>query len=85
MGRNRRSSGIPRSTASSREHSPTRSSNYGQFNKSRTPQPQTKRPLMTENILKQSREAESALADALVIASFQTLGLIWFGLGLELG
>ena len=32
-----------------------------------------KRPLMTENILRQSREAESALADALVSLFFACL------------
>jgi len=64
----RKRSGIPRSTGTSREASPSR---YG-LTPSRGPRgvgvgssrPPIK-PLMTEKILRQSREAESALADAL--------------------
>lgn len=73
----RRSSGIPRSTGTSRETSPNRfgltppsrlaSARAGMF---RPPPPPTVKPVMTEKILKQSQEAESALADALVINSF---------------
>ena len=80
MGRPRKSSsGIPRSRGSSREASP--SSRYGgryahvtshggqqQAGQLRASAERTlpKRPLLTESVLKQSREAESALADALV-------------------
>jgi len=65
----RKRSGIPRSTGTSREASPSR---YGLtpgrgargvgVGSARPPI----KPLMTEKILRQSREAESALADALV-------------------
>ena len=63
----RRRSGIPRSTGTSREPSPSR--NYGvtpPTRGARVPMRTHVRPTMTEQILKQSREAESALADALV-------------------
>ena len=70
VGRPRRSSGIPRSRGSSREASPSSHHRYGGRIQSqlRASAERTlpKRPLLTENILKQSREAESALADALV-------------------
>jgi len=63
----RKRSGIPRSTGTSREPSPNR---YGVTPPSRglgarVPVRPHVRPLMTEQILRQSREAESALADAL--------------------
>ena len=68
----RRRSGIPRSTTSSREPSPhrfgggaqtpTMNARGGVDRRGSTP----KRPLMTEHILRQSREAETALEDALV-------------------
>ena len=68
VGPRRRPSGIPRSRGSSREPSPSRS--YGLRYNLRTTPPVAPssgvRPHLTENILKQSREAESALADALV-------------------
>jgi CLIP-associating protein 1/2 len=71
----RRTSGIPRSRGSSRETSPCRP--FGmRLNVSRAsaermlPKQPSVRPHITEHILKQSREAESALADALV-------SLIW--------
>ena len=72
MGGRRRSSGIPRSTASSREQSPNRYGGTGattpKYRGQTAARAQTpgKRPLMTESILRQSREAENALADALV-------------------
>ena len=64
----RKRSGIPRSTGTSREPSPSR---YGVTPPSRGLVSRgvsrgNVRPLMTEQILRQSREAESALADALV-------------------
>ena len=64
----RKRSGIPRSTGTSREPSPSR---YGVTPPSRGLVSRgvsrgNARPLMTEQILRQSREAESALADALV-------------------
>ena len=80
MGR-RRSSGIPRSTQSSRDSSPSRAGYvppkynryvgrggsvdrpFGPSSSSSRPPVQ---PLETERMLRQSREAESALADALV-------------------
>ena len=71
VGPRRRPSGIPRSRGSSREPSPSRS--YGlRYNLRTTPPvaPPSVRPHLTENILKQSREAESALADALVSLFF---------------
>ena len=71
VGPRRRPSGIPRSRGSSREPSPSRS--YGlRYNLRTTPPvaPSSVRPHLTENILKQSREAESALADALVSLFF---------------
>jgi len=59
----RKRSGIPRSTGTSREASPSRyGANRGVGVGSRRP-PAT--PHLTERILRQSREAESALADAL--------------------
>ena len=64
-GSRRRPSGIPRSRGSSREPSPSRS--YGlRYNLRTPPAAQQQRPLLTEKILKQSREAENVLADALV-------------------
>ncbi|XP_017770144.1 PREDICTED: CLIP-associating protein isoform X3 [Nicrophorus vespilloides] len=66
------SSGIPRSTAgsrdTSREASPTRVSTLSRFRRSssdRPPMSPSSRPVMAQKILQQSREAESALADAL--------------------
>ena len=65
----RKRSGIPRSTGTSREPSPSR---YGVTPPSRglvsrgSVSRGNVRPLMTEQILRDSREAESALADALV-------------------
>ena len=81
LGGRRRSSGIPRSTNSSRDASPSRvKSNYGPSYYNRRPSgggvapgsggKPPKRPVMTESILRQSREAESALADALVSSKF---------------
>ena len=70
-GGRRRSSGIPRSRGSSREASPNRygmrSYNLRASAERTIPKPPpASRPHLTENILKQSREAENALADALV-------------------
>ena len=68
----RTSSGIPKSTGPSRETSPNRyGGGYGQrrIGASRsgvTPDRPPKRPQITEKILKQSIEAETALAEALV-------------------
>lgn len=68
----RRMSGIPRSTTgsrdTSRETSPTRGSSLSRFrrNSDRPPVSPASRPVMAQKILQQSREAESALADALV-------------------
>lgn len=65
-------SGIPRSTAgsrdTSREGSPTRGQSLSRFrrNSDRPPLSPATRPVMAQKILQQSREAESALADALV-------------------
>ena len=60
----RRKSGIPRSTGTSREASPSR---YGAARGVRAAHGRPgARPLLTEQILRQSQEAESALADALV-------------------
>ena len=76
VGPRRRPSGIPRSRGSSREPSPSRS--YGlRYNLRTTPPvaPPSVRPHLTENILKQSREAESALADALVSLFFLVKGI----------
>ena len=67
--RGRRTSGIPRSRGSSREGSPSRLSNplrYYRSSAERTLPKKPTTPHLTENILKQSREAENALADALV-------------------
>ena len=88
MGRPRKgSSGIPRSRGSSRDASP--SSRYGSGGGGRyagqhagqlrasAERTLPKRPLLTESVLKQSREAESALADALV--SFYLLFCTPFG------
>ena len=75
----RTSSGIPKSTGPSRETSPNRyGGGYGQrrIGASRsgvTPDRPPKRPQITEKILKQSIEAETALAEALV--SFLLLSL----------
>ncbi|KAK8391256.1 hypothetical protein O3P69_017127 [Scylla paramamosain] len=79
MGRTRRRSGIPRSTGTSREPSPTRYSALSGISPSKCrsrsisgasempPQvPVKSRQVMAQKILQQSREAESALADALV-------------------
>ena len=95
VGRPRKSSsGIPRSRGSSRDASP--SSRYGgryahatshggqqQAGQLRASAERTlpKRPLLTENILKQSREAESALADALVsfYLLYCTFGTVEYG------
>ena len=71
----RKRSGIPRSTGTSREPSPSRYSVTGATPPARglatrgatAPGARSHvRPTMTEQILRQSREAESALADALV-------------------
>lgn len=62
----RGSSGIPRSQDTSREASPNRYSSLGSHSSSRRPPIlPTSRPIMAQKILMQSREAESALADAL--------------------
>ncbi|XP_050524463.1 CLIP-associating protein 1 [Daktulosphaira vitifoliae] len=62
----RGSSGIPRSQDTSREASPNRYSSLGSHSSSRRPPIlPTSRPIMAQKILLQSREAESALADAL--------------------
>ncbi|XP_050734478.1 CLIP-associating protein 2-like isoform X10 [Eriocheir sinensis] len=79
MGRSRRRSGIPRSTGTSREPSPSRYSALSGISPSKSrsrsisgasempPQvPGKSRQVMAQKILQQSREAESALADALV-------------------
>ncbi|XP_076047968.1 CLIP-associating protein isoform X10 [Oratosquilla oratoria] len=75
LNRSRRRSGIPRSTGTSREPSPSRYSNLGSItpnkNRSRSisgasEMPPKPRQVMAQKILQQSREAESALADALV-------------------
>ncbi|KAG0723019.1 CLIP-associating protein 2 [Chionoecetes opilio] len=79
MGRSRRRSGIPRSTGTSRDPSPNRYSALGALSPSKSrsrsisgasempPQvPGKTRQMMAQKILQQSREAESALADALV-------------------
>ena len=68
----RTSSGIPRSSGPSRETSPNRySGGYGQRRVGAgrsgvTPDRPPKRPQITEKILRQSLEAETALAEALV-------------------
>lgn len=71
-----RPSGIPRSRGSSREASPSRA--YGLRYNLRASVERPKAQL-TEKILRQSREAENALADALVSFAFvhleQKLGL----------
>ena len=70
--RSRRPSNIPRSNGPSRETSPNRySGGYGQRRigtgrSGGTPDRPPKRPQITEKILKQSLEAETALAEALV-------------------
>ncbi|XP_050425014.1 CLIP-associating protein 1 [Adelges cooleyi] len=62
----RGSSGIPRSQDTSREPSPNRYNSLGAHSSSRRPPIlPTSRPIMAQKILLQSREAESALADAL--------------------
>ncbi|KAK7070641.1 CLIP-associating protein 1 [Halocaridina rubra] len=79
LGRARRRSGIPRSTGTSREPSPNRYSGLSSLTPSKSrsrsisgasempPQvPGKSRQVMAQKILQQSREAESALADALV-------------------
>ncbi|XP_064114887.1 CLIP-associating protein 2-like isoform X11 [Macrobrachium nipponense] len=79
LGRTRRRSGIPRSTGTSREPSPNRYSGLSSLTSSKSrsrsisgatempPQvPGKTRQVMAQKILQQSREAESALADALV-------------------
>ncbi|XP_069987943.1 CLIP-associating protein 2 isoform X20 [Penaeus vannamei] len=78
LGRSRRRSGIPRSTGTSREPSPSRYSGLSGISPSKSrsrsisgasempPQvPGKSRQVMAQKILQQSREAESALADAL--------------------
>ncbi|XP_050313911.1 CLIP-associating protein 1-A isoform X2 [Anthonomus grandis grandis] len=66
----RLSSGIPRSTQgsrdTSRETSPSRGSSLSRFRRStdRPPLSPASRPVLAQKILQQSREAESALADA---------------------
>ncbi|XP_066957545.1 CLIP-associating protein 1 isoform X45 [Macrobrachium rosenbergii] len=78
LGRTRRRSGIPRSTGTSREPSPNRYSGLSSLTSSKSrsrsisgatempPQvPGKTRQVMAQKILQQSREAESALADAL--------------------
>ncbi|KAK4323412.1 hypothetical protein Pmani_005883 [Petrolisthes manimaculis] len=78
MGRTRRRSGIPRSTGTSREPSPSRYGGISSISPSKSrsrsisgasempPQVPKTRQVMAQKILQQSREAESALADALV-------------------
>lgn len=76
------SSGIPRSTAgsrdTSRETSPTRGSSLSRFRRSndRPPLSPASRPVMAQKMLQQSREAECALADALVICFSLNIFLI---------
>lgn len=68
----RLSSGIPRSTQgsrdTSRETSPSRSSNITRFRRGgdRPPISPASRPVLAQKILQQSREAENALADVFV-------------------
>ena len=72
----RRRSGIPRSTGTSREPSPQRYGATPLRSSVAAPSPRPAqtaarppiKPLLTEKILRQSQEAESALADALVSA-----------------
>ncbi|XP_026473636.1 CLIP-associating protein isoform X3 [Ctenocephalides felis] len=65
----KKSSGIPRSLASSRETSPTRTGSYRRMlfnNKRDRPPINPNKPVMAQKILQQSREAELSLADALM-------------------
>lgn len=96
----RMSSGIPRSTTgsrdASRETSPSRDSSINRFRSrgavcDRPPLSPASRPVMAQKILQQSREAESALADALVssilmcsvlwinaVVFYQLMASVWF-------
>ncbi|XP_055625220.1 CLIP-associating protein isoform X2 [Toxorhynchites rutilus septentrionalis] len=84
----KKSSGIPRSLANSRETSPTRTTQFGSLrrnvygtNSPRRPPVNPGRPVLAQKILQQSREAENALADALspedheLSSDFNRLGL----------
>ncbi|XP_055592282.1 CLIP-associating protein isoform X6 [Uranotaenia lowii] len=84
----KKATGIPRSLASSRETSPTRTSQFGSLrrnvygtNSPRRPPVNPGRPILAQKILQQSREAENALADALspdeqdISADFGRLGI----------
>lgn len=87
----KKSSGIPRSLANSRETSPTRNTQFGSLRRNvygtnsprRLDRPPVNpaRPVLAQKILQQSREAENALADALspddhdISADFGRLGL----------
>lgn len=72
----KKTSGIPRSLANSREASPTRTNQYGSLRRNmystgvtprRTERPPVNpgRPVLAQKMLQASREAENALADAL--------------------
>lgn len=61
----RGSSGIPRSTDTSRESSPSRYRHYRSGGRPPIQPSLSRPPVMAQKILQQSREAESALADAL--------------------
>uniref|UniRef100_A0A1Q3FXH6 Putative microtubule associated-protein orbit n=1 Tax=Culex tarsalis TaxID=7177 RepID=A0A1Q3FXH6_CULTA len=87
----KKSSGIPRSLANSRETSPTRGTQFGSLRRNvygtnsprRLDRPPVNpaRPVLAQKILQQSREAENALADALspedheMSAEFGRLGI----------
>lgn len=87
----KKSSGIPRSLANSRETSPTRGTQFGSLRRNvygtnsprRPDRPPVNpgRPVLMQKMLQQSREAENALADALspdehdISADFSRLGL----------
>ncbi|XP_058839049.1 CLIP-associating protein isoform X2 [Topomyia yanbarensis] len=87
----KKTSGIPRSLANSRETSPTRGTQFGSLRRNvygtssprRLDRPPLNpgRPVLAQKILQQSREAETALADALspddhdISAEFGRLGL----------
>lgn len=87
----KKTSGIPRSLANSRETSPTRGTQFGSLRRNaygtnsprRLDRPPVNpgRPVLAQKILQQSREAENALADALspddhdMSSDFSRLGL----------
>lgn len=69
----KKSGGIPRSLANSRDSSPTRNNTIRRLGyipsprrPERPPINPTRAPVLSQKILQASREAESALADALV-------------------